>query len=109
MTSSAATMSLRIASDDDLKHRYAVTQKELLDERIITLQLREDTAELPGIKAAQEAGPGGFARRVIRCHLMQETSVQSALDDVASNIGGYCSPHHRVPFNSIDEGSQCVG
>jgi hypothetical protein len=61
-------MKLRINADDGLKHRYAVTQKELLDERIITQQLRENTAELPGIKAAQEVG-----------------------------LGGYCSPRHMVP------------
>ena len=23
--------------------------------------------------------------------------------------GGYCSPRHRVPFDSRDEGSKCVG
>ncbi len=69
-------MKLRINADDGLKHRYAVTQKELLDERIITQQLRENTAELPGIKAAQEVG-----------------------------LGGYCSPRHGMLFVSRNESS----
>jgi hypothetical protein len=45
---------------------------------------------------------------VMGCPLIPETRVQSALDDVASNMRQtrYYSPRHRVPFHSSDEGSK---
>jgi len=61
----------------------------------------------PPASACTWLGRGRYCEEhVIECHLTQETRVQSQLDKVASSI---CSPCHRVPFNSRNEGSKCVG
>jgi hypothetical protein len=45
-----------------------------------------------------------IARHVIGCHLIQETRPRNAFDDLASTIN-QCSPRHRMPFHSRNEGS----
>ena len=42
-----------------------------------------------------------IARHVTGCHLTEDMRVQNALDDEASNWPGrYCSPCHRMSFDS---------
>jgi len=54
-------------------------------------------------------GPADIARHVIGRQLTQETRDQKAMDDVAGiGPGRYCSPRHRMPFNSRNVGSKCV-
>ena len=41
--------------------------------------------------------------------LMLLIGVGHALQWLLVGPGRYCSPRHRLPFNSINEGSRCVG
>jgi len=59
--------------------------------------------------AVMGMGLADIARRVIGCHLIQETRVQKRVDDVAAKAngpGGYCTPRHRMSFNPRNEGSK---
>ena len=52
-------------------------------------------------------GLAAIARRVIGCHLSQQTIITMRVDDVAGNMppGRYYSPCHRMQLTSTREGS----
>jgi len=65
--------------------------------------------EHEGSKRVGRRGGQYFEHRkehVMGSHFNSGMRVHSALDDGA---GGYCSPRHRVPVISRDEGARCVG
>ena len=44
-------------------------------------------------------------------HQKFRAEMKRRVANFAADVGpaGYCPPRHRVPFNSRDEGSECVG
>ena len=66
-------------------------------------------APLPLRRASPRQGLLDIARHVIGCRLTQQARVQNASGDEAGNVPGrYCSPRHRMPFDSRNEVSECV-
>ena len=77
-------------------------------------------ADAGGGGSGQSGGSGGMGglgppdgRDVYLDHcklaLMLLIGVGHALQWLLVGPGRYCSPRHRLPFNSMNEGSRCVG